>query len=84
MRSAAARKKRSGRRAAPGGCRALAWQVAAADPAGYGHDLYAALRALDARGASSLLVEEVPAGEEWAAVRDRLARAARRDPPDAP
>jgi L-threonylcarbamoyladenylate synthase len=72
------------RRAAPRGCRALVWQVAAADPAGYGHDLYAALRALDARGASSLLVEEVPAGEEWAAVRDRLARAARRDPPDAP
>ena len=72
------------RRTSPGGCRALAWQVAAADPAGYGHDLYAALRALDARGASRILVEEVPAGEEWAAVRDRLARAARRDPPDAP
>jgi len=72
------------RRPAPAGCRALAWQVAAADPAGYGHDLYASLRALDASGASRILVEEVPAGEEWAAVRDRLARAARRDPPDAP
>jgi L-threonylcarbamoyladenylate synthase len=72
------------RRPAPDGCRALAWQVAAADPAGYGHDLYASLRALDARGASRILVEEVPAGEEWAAVRDRLHRAARRDPPDAP
>lgn len=72
------------RRPAPADCRALAWQVAAADPAGYGHDLYASLRALDTRGASRILVEEVPAGEEWTAVRDRLARAARRDPPDAP
>jgi len=72
------------RRPEPAGCRALAWQVAAVDPAGYGHDLYASLRALDGRGASCILVEEVPAGEEWMAVRDRLARAARRDPPDAP
>ena len=72
------------RRPAPAGCRALAWQEAAADPAGYGHDLYASLRALDARGASRIFVEEVPAGEEWTAARDRLDRAARRDPPDAP
>jgi len=72
------------RRPAAAGCRALAWHQAAADAPGYGHDLYASLRELDGLGVSRILVEEVPAGEEWAAIRDRLARAARRDPPDAP
>jgi L-threonylcarbamoyladenylate synthase len=42
----------------------------------YGRALYAALRALDAAGADRILVEAVPAGEDWAAVADRLARAA--------
>jgi L-threonylcarbamoyladenylate synthase len=42
----------------------------------YQHDLYANLRSLDKAGADLILVEEVPAPPEWAAVRDRLARAA--------
>ena len=33
------------------------------------------LRALDATGADRIMVEAVPAGDEWAAVADRLARA---------
>ena len=42
----------------------------------YGHDLYANLRALDANGADLIVVESTPAGPDWEAVRDRLARAA--------
>ncbi len=42
----------------------------------YGRELYVNLRALDKSGAREILVEEVPAGEQWDAVRDRLRRAA--------
>jgi L-threonylcarbamoyladenylate synthase len=42
----------------------------------YQRDLYANLRSLDKAGADLIRVEEVPALPEWAAVRDRLARAA--------
>jgi L-threonylcarbamoyladenylate synthase len=42
----------------------------------YARDLYVNLRALDKSGAREILVEEVPAGEAWDAVRDRLRRAA--------
>jgi len=45
-------------------------------PAEFGQKLYATLRDLDALDAPRLFVEAPPAGEEWAAVRDRLARAA--------
>jgi L-threonylcarbamoyladenylate synthase len=72
------------RRPAPAGCRVLAWREAPTDAAAYAHDLYASLRELDGLGASRILVEQVPATEAWAAVGDRLARAARRDLPDAP
>ncbi len=54
------------------GCRV----VLPATPAEFGQKLYSTLRDLDALGAPRLLVEAPPAGEEWAAVRDRLARAA--------
>jgi L-threonylcarbamoyladenylate synthase len=54
------------------GCRV----VLPATPAEFGQKLYSTLRDLDAVGAPRLLVEAPPAGEEWAAVRDRLARAA--------
>jgi L-threonylcarbamoyladenylate synthase len=53
----------------------VAWQRAPADAAGYAHDLYANLRALDARGARTILVERPPAGADWDAVHDRLGRA---------
>jgi len=61
----------------------LAWREVPADPQGYGRALYAALRELDALGAARIVIESVPAGDAWAAVADRLARAARRDPPEA-
>lgn len=47
-----------------------------ADPAGYAHELYAALRDLDALGVDLLLVEQPPHEEAWRAVHDRLGRAA--------
>ena len=46
------------------------------DPAGYAADLYAALHRLDDAGVASIVVEAPPAGEDYAAVRDRLRRAA--------
>lgn len=46
-----------------------------ADPEGYAHGLYAALRTLDALGADALLVEAVPDAPGWEAIRDRLVRA---------
>ena len=42
----------------------------------YGRELYVNLRALDKSGAREILVEELPAGEQWDAIRDRLRRAA--------
>jgi L-threonylcarbamoyladenylate synthase len=42
----------------------------------YARELYVNLRALDKSGARAILVEEVPVGEAWDAVRDRLRRAA--------
>jgi L-threonylcarbamoyladenylate synthase len=54
----------------------VAWRHMPEAPAPYGRALYAALRALDAAGADRILVEAVPSGEPWAAVADRLARAA--------
>jgi L-threonylcarbamoyladenylate synthase len=42
----------------------------------YARQLYANLRTLDKANAKILLVEEVPEGEKWDAVRDRLRRAA--------
>ncbi len=46
------------------------------DPAGYAHDLYAALRALDEAGADVILVEVPPQDAVWHGVNDRLHRAA--------
>jgi L-threonylcarbamoyladenylate synthase len=51
------------------------WIAAPRDAAAYAHDLYANLRALDAMGAAEILIEDVPAGAAWNAVRDRLVRA---------
>lgn len=53
----------------------LIWHAAPADAPGYAHDLYAALRALDAAGADLILVETPPDDETWSAVTDRLGRA---------
>jgi L-threonylcarbamoyladenylate synthase len=47
------------------------------DPRGYAREVYAALHAADAHGATIVLVERPPDTEPWRAIRDRLARAAR-------
>jgi len=53
------------------------WLRGPADVAAYAHDLYANLRTLDAANADVMLIERVPDGEAWLAVRDRLVRATR-------
>ncbi|HEX6734034.1 MAG TPA: Sua5 family C-terminal domain-containing protein, partial [Azonexus sp.] len=51
------------------------WRLLPADPVGYAHDLYAALRDMDHAGVDLIVVEALPGGEPWAAVADRLRRA---------
>jgi L-threonylcarbamoyladenylate synthase len=46
------------------------------DPTNYARGLYAALRELDASGAQALVAETPPDNPAWAAIRDRLQRAA--------
>jgi len=48
----------------------------AGDAAGYARGLYAALRELESRGCTAIVIEQVPEGPEWDAIRDRLSRAA--------
>ena len=52
-----------------------AWRMMAADPVGYAHDLYAALRDMDHAGVDLIVVEALPGDPAWAAVADRLRRA---------
>ncbi|MGV7207782.1 L-threonylcarbamoyladenylate synthase [Oxalobacteraceae bacterium A2-2] len=47
-----------------------------ADPAGYAHGLYAALRDMDQTGSELILVEAPPQEDAWLGVNDRLRRAA--------
>ncbi len=58
------------------------WQRAPTGAAAYAHDLYANLRTLDSTGATLILIEAVPIGDEWLAVADRLARAVHADDDD--
>jgi len=51
------------------------WRMLPADPVGYAHDLYAALREMDHAGVSAIVVEALPEEPAWAAVADRLRRA---------
>ncbi|WP_297799552.1 L-threonylcarbamoyladenylate synthase [Arenimonas sp. GDDSR-1] len=46
-----------------------------AQPEAYAHGLYAALRELDARDATCILIEQPPSGPDWLAVNDRIKRA---------
>lgn len=55
---------------------AARWLTLPGDPDAYGQGLYAALRDLDALGCARILIERPPATPAWAAVRDRLGRAA--------
>jgi L-threonylcarbamoyladenylate synthase len=54
------------------------WIVAPTDATEYARDLYKNLRDLDRFGVTRILVEDVPEGDAWLAVRDRLRRAAYR------
>ena len=55
---------------------AAKWIVATRDPHAYAHDLYANLRRLDSMACARILVEAPPVDEDWAAINDRLRRAA--------
>ena len=54
----------------------LVWVEAPLDAAAYARALYAHLRALDEGHSDVMIVEEPPHAIEWAAIRDRLTRAA--------
>ena len=54
----------------------VTWINAGRRPESYGRDLYANLRTLDKAGCQRILVQAVPDGERWQAIRDRLLRAA--------
>jgi L-threonylcarbamoyladenylate synthase len=56
----------------------VTWVNAGRRPDQYARDLYTNLRALDTAGCQQILVQDVPEGERWDAVRDRLRRAASR------
>jgi L-threonylcarbamoyladenylate synthase len=45
------------------------------DPVRYAHDLYGLLHILDKEALDYIVIEPVPATEEWAGIRDRLNRA---------
>jgi L-threonylcarbamoyladenylate synthase len=46
------------------------------DAPGFARGLYAALRDLEDAGCKAIVIEQVPPGSEWDAIRDRLTRAA--------
>lgn len=54
----------------------LTWITAPKDAAAYAHALYANLRVLDEAGCDTILVEKPPQEAAWAAINDRLTRAA--------
>jgi L-threonylcarbamoyladenylate synthase len=54
----------------------VTWINAGRRPESYGRDLYANLRTLDKAGCQHILVQGVPDGDRWDAIRDRLLRAA--------
>src|SRR5450631_2107835 len=54
----------------------VTWINAGRRPESYARDLYTNLRTLDKAGCQRILVQSVPDGERWDAVRDRLLRAA--------
>lgn len=60
----------------PANALGVAWRAMANDPSAYARELYAALREIDARDLHLILVEAPPPTRAWAAVTDRLRRAA--------
>jgi L-threonylcarbamoyladenylate synthase len=68
------------RRGRPRESKATLWQVAPEMPDDYARLLYGTLRWLDGSGCRMIVVEALPALAEWAAIQDRLGRAATPDP----
>jgi L-threonylcarbamoyladenylate synthase len=68
------------RRGRPRDSKATLWQVAPEMPEDYARLLYGTLRWLDVSGCRMIVVEALPELAEWAAIRDRLGRAATPDP----
>ena len=68
------------RRSRPRDSKAALWQIAPEAAADYARLLYATLRRLDDAGCRLIVVEAPPPLPEWAAVRDRLGRAATPEP----
>jgi L-threonylcarbamoyladenylate synthase len=62
--------------------RFMTWINAGKKPDAYAHNLYNHLRTLDHAGCVRILVQELPQGERWAAILDRLQHASgmREDP----
>jgi L-threonylcarbamoyladenylate synthase len=62
--------------------RFMTWINAGKKPDAYAHNLYNHLRTLDRAGCVRIFVQELPQGERWAAILDRLQRASgmREDP----
>ena len=58
----------------------IEWLAAPVDAAAYAHALYSNLRRLDEAGCDAIIVEKPPQAPEWAAINDRLARAATGSP----
>ena len=54
----------------------VTWINAGRRPESFGRDLYTNLRTLDKAGCQQILVQDVPDGDHWVAIRDRLLRAA--------
>jgi L-threonylcarbamoyladenylate synthase len=54
----------------------VTWINAGRRAESYARDLYTNLRTLDKAGCTRILVQDVPEGEPWEAIRDRLRRAA--------
>jgi L-threonylcarbamoyladenylate synthase len=61
--------------APPSGGRFRRIEVLAADPQSYARELYAALHRLEDAGVAYVAVEEVPEGDAWLAIHDRIRRA---------
>jgi len=59
--------------------RYMTWINGGKKPEAYAHNLYNHLRALDSAGCARILVQELPEGERWAAILDRLQRASGMD-----
>lgn len=58
---------------------AVVWIMMPSSSDAYARELYATLRALDARGLSEIFAEALPEEAAWTAIQDRLSRAACRN-----